>query len=205
MSVDPNEYKYIEIHVWKSNINATSSSLILWKDVVQWVWCNYQVQQSQCANNGCSWTGPQHQLSDKHVLSCQYKAIKGFFSINNTQLSSLNTENAALRQKVYTLESVVQTMRRDIQTFKNVLSPWYRLHTQTPQIASPSINAFDQLFLASPSPSPSSRTTINQAQPSSPTDHRELMPHNDINALAPYFPLPHEHTFQESHTYPQSH
>ncbi|KAG1855711.1 hypothetical protein DFJ58DRAFT_659783 [Suillus subalutaceus] len=167
---------------------------------------DYEIPCTQ-ANNGCSWTGPRRQFSDEHVLSCPYEAIKGFFSINNAQLSSLNTENAALRQKVYTLESVVQTMRRDIQTFRNVLGPWYRLHTQdqTPLIVSPSINAFDHLFSAPPGPSPSSsRTTINQTQPSSSADHGELTSHNEIDALAPYFPLPHEHAFQESHTYPRS-
>jgi hypothetical protein len=167
---------------------------------------DYEIPCTQ-ANNGCPWTGPRRQLFDEHVLSCPYEAIKGFFSINSTQLSSLNTENAALRQKVYTLESVVQTMRRDIQTFRNVLGPWCRSHTQdqTPPIASPSINSFEQPFSAPPGlSSSSSRTTINQAQPSSSADHGELTPHNEMDALAPYFPLPHEHAFQESYTYPRS-
>jgi hypothetical protein len=167
---------------------------------------DYEIPCTQ-ANNGCPWTGPRRQLFDEHVLSCPYEAIKGFFSINSTQLSSLNTENAALRQKVYTLESVVQTMRRDIQTFRNVLGPWCRSHTQdqTPLIASPSINSFEQPFSAPPGlSSSSSRTTINQAQPSSSADHGELTPHNEMDALAPYFPLPHEHAFQESYTYPRS-
>lgn len=168
---------------------------------------DYEIPCTQ-ANNGCSWTGPRHQLSDEHVLSCPYEAIKGFFSINSAQISSLNTENAALRQKVYALESVVQTMRRDIQTFTNVLGPWYRSHiqSQTPPITPSSINAFDHLFSAPPGPSSSSssRTTTNQAQPSLSADHGELTAHNDIDALAPYFPLPHEHAFQESHNYPRS-
>ncbi|KAG1788016.1 uncharacterized protein HD556DRAFT_1405973 [Suillus plorans] len=168
---------------------------------------DYEIPCTQ-ANNGCSWTGPRHQLSDEHVLSCPYEAIKGFFFINSAQLSSLNTENAALRQKVYALESVVQTMRRDIQTFTNVLGPWYRSHIQseTPPITPSSINAFDHLFSAPPGPSSSSssRTTTNQAQPSFSADHGELTAHNDIDALAPYFPLPHEHAFQESHNNPRS-
>jgi hypothetical protein len=98
-------------------------------------------------------------------------------------------------------------MRRDIQTFRNVLGPWCRSHTQdqTPLIASPSINSFEQPFSAPPGlSSSSSRTTINQAQPSSSADHGELTPHNEMDALAPYFPLPHEHAFQESYTYPRS-
>ncbi|KAG1746230.1 hypothetical protein EDB19DRAFT_1691362 [Suillus lakei] len=170
---------------------------------------DYEIPCTQ-ANNGCPWTGPRRQLSDEHALSCPYEAIKGFFSINNVQLSSLNTENAALRQKVHTLESVVQTMRRDIQIFRNVLGPWYRSHTQdqTPPIAPPFINAFDHPFSAPPGPSPSySRTTPNQARPPSSADHGELIfpaAHNEIDALAPYFPLPQEHAFQESHNYPRS-
>ncbi|KAG1895572.1 uncharacterized protein F5891DRAFT_1058084 [Suillus fuscotomentosus] len=167
---------------------------------------DYEIPCTQ-ANNGCSWTGPRHQLSDEHVLSCPYEAMKGFFSINSAQLLSLNTENAALRQKVYAFESVVQTMRRDIQTFTNVLGPWYRSHiqSQTPPITPSSINAFDHLFSAPPGPSSSSsRTTTNQVQPSFSADHGELTAHNDIDALAPYFPLPHEHAFQESHNYPRS-
>ncbi|KAG2150893.1 hypothetical protein DEU56DRAFT_778938 [Suillus clintonianus] len=162
------------------------------------------------ADNGCSWTGPRRQLSDEHALSCPYEAIKGFFSINGAQISSLNTENAALRQKVHALESVVQTIRRDIQTFRNVLGPWYRSHTQdqTPPIIPPSIDAFDHLFSAPPGPSPSSsRTTPNQAHSSSSADHGELIfpaAHNEIDALAPYFPLTTEHAFSESHNYPRS-
>jgi hypothetical protein len=90
-------------------------------------------------------------------------------------------------------------MRRDIQTFRNVLGPWYRSHSQTP-IDPLSI---DHLFSAPSGPSPSSSRT-NQAQPSSSADYGEVAVHNEIDALAPYFPLTHEHTFQESHNYPRS-
>ncbi|KIK44043.1 hypothetical protein CY34DRAFT_803178 [Suillus luteus UH-Slu-Lm8-n1] len=159
---------------------------------------DYEIPCTQ-ANNGCSWAGPRRQFSDEHVLSCPYEAIKGFFSINNSQLSLLNTENATLRQQVYTLESAIQTMRRDIQTFRNILGPWYRSHSQTP-IDHLSI---DHLFSAPPGPSPSSSRT-NQAQPSSFADYGEVTVHNEIDALAPYFPLTHEHAFQESHNYPRS-
>ncbi|KAG1878382.1 hypothetical protein F4604DRAFT_2001900 [Suillus subluteus] len=136
---------------------------------------DYEIPCTQ-ANNGCSWTGPRRQFSDEHVLSCPYEAIKGFFSINNAQLSSLNTENALSDKK-------------DIQTFRNVLGPWYRLHTQ------------DQ--------TPTNRFPIHQTPSITSSRHRpiteKLTSHNEIDALAPYFPLPHEHAFQESHTYPRSH
>lgn len=165
---------------------------------------DYEIPCTQ-ANNGCSWAGPRRQFSDEHVLSCPYEAIKGFFAINSAQLSLLNTTNAALRQQVSMLESIIQTMRRDIQTCRNVLGPWYRSHSQnqTTPIGPLSINAFDHFFSAPPGPSPSSSTT-NQAQPSSSADYGELTVHNEIDALAPYFPLTHEHAFQESHNHPRS-
>ncbi|KAG0701360.1 hypothetical protein DFH29DRAFT_1069704 [Suillus ampliporus] len=169
---------------------------------------DYEIPCTQ-ANNGCSWFGPRRQLSDDHALSCPYEAIKGFFSINNAQISSLHTENAALRQKIHTLESVIQSMRKDIQTFRNVLGPWYRSNTQDQSppnpIAHPSINAFDHAFSAPPGPS--SRTAPNQAYQPSSADHGDLIfpaANNEVDALAPYFPLSPEHPFAESHHYPRS-
>jgi hypothetical protein len=159
------------------------------------------------ANNGCPWNGPRRQFSDGHVPSCPYEAIKGFFSINNTQISALSAENTALTQKIRALESVVEIMRREIQTFRHVLGPWYQsdIHSQTPPIVVPSINAFDQLT-PSATAGPSSRNTAH-ILPS--TDQGEFIfpvggHTNEVDALAPYFPLHSEHTFPESHNYHRS-
>ncbi|KAG1735154.1 uncharacterized protein EDB91DRAFT_1145567 [Suillus paluster] len=168
---------------------------------------DYEIPCTQ-ANNGCSWFGPRRRLSDDHALSCPYEAIKGFFSINNTQISSLNSENAALKQKIYSLESIIQTMRREIQTFRTVLGPWYRSNTQDQdqsppnQITHPSINTFDHPFSASPGPS---FRPPNQAQQPFSADHGDFIfpaantntnTNTEVDALAPYFPL--EHPFPES-------
>lgn len=160
------------------------------------------------ANNGCPWIGPRRQLSDGHTRSCPYEAIKGFFFINSAQMSALSTENAALKHKIQALESVVQTMRREMQTFRSILGPWFQsdVQGQVPPITAPPLNAFDQLTLSATLAPPSSRNTA----PIPPSvDQREVIfpmgHHHEVDALALYFPLaPEQHTFPESHNHPRS-
>ncbi|KAJ6587069.1 hypothetical protein DFH09DRAFT_1028156 [Mycena vulgaris] len=78
------------------------------------------------ASNGCTWTGPRDTLESLHVPSCPFEAIKGFFTLNNTKFERIAEDNLVLRHKVDTLESLVQTMKRELQSTKTALGPWYR-------------------------------------------------------------------------------
>lgn len=77
------------------------------------------------APNGCPWKGPR-ALSSSHLTCCPYEAISGFFSVNESRMAQLTDDNLVLRHKVVTLENIVQTMKREMQTVKTALGPWYR-------------------------------------------------------------------------------
>ena len=93
------------------------------------------------ASNGCPWTGPRNTLASSHIPSCPYESIKGFFSVNKATMAAVTDENAVLKAKVDVLEGMVQTMRREMQSLKVALGPWYRPDEACPslsrQISSP--------------------------------------------------------------------
>jgi hypothetical protein len=78
------------------------------------------------ASNGCPWTGPRHARSVAHLPACPYEAIKGFFTLNTARLSTLSQENIILRQKVESLESTVQALKREMAFAKAALGPWFQ-------------------------------------------------------------------------------
>ncbi|KAJ7076346.1 hypothetical protein B0H15DRAFT_893387 [Mycena belliarum] len=78
------------------------------------------------APNGCGWTGPREGLASSHIPFCPFEAIKGFFALNTTKFERIAEENLVLRHKVDTLESTVHTMKRELQSVKTALGPWYR-------------------------------------------------------------------------------
>ncbi|KAJ7178338.1 hypothetical protein C8R43DRAFT_973029 [Mycena crocata] len=78
------------------------------------------------ALNGCGWTGPRATLATSHIPTCPYEALKGFFALNNTKFERIAEENLVLRHKVETLESLIQTSKRELQSAKTALGPWYR-------------------------------------------------------------------------------
>jgi hypothetical protein len=78
------------------------------------------------ASNGCPWTGPRDTLASLHIPSCPFEAIKGFFALNNTKFERTAEENLVMRQKIDTLESLVLTLKRELQSAKTALGPWYR-------------------------------------------------------------------------------
>lgn len=92
--------------------------------------CSEVVVPCPHANNGCSWDGPRHELSEIHIPSCSYESIKGFFAIHGARVSSLSAENTALKQRVQALEGIVHLMQRDMQPFKTILGPWYHSEVQ---------------------------------------------------------------------------
>jgi hypothetical protein len=77
-------------------------------------------------NNGCSWSGPRRDLRDEHLPTCPYEAIKGFFAINSARVSELEMENTALKRVVESMEQALRNIRRDVDTAKASLGPWFR-------------------------------------------------------------------------------
>ncbi|KIY49097.1 hypothetical protein FISHEDRAFT_65545 [Fistulina hepatica ATCC 64428] len=121
--------------------------------------------------NGCKWQGPSTSLS-RHLVSCPYEAIRGFFSLNEARIAGLVETNILLHRKVESLEQTLQTMKHEITALRTALGPWYRP-------------------IASSTERPSSRR-----QPSSPSiPFGELsrfydtggIP-NDTDPLIPFFP-----------------
>jgi hypothetical protein len=92
--------------------------------------CSEVVVPCLHADNGCSWTGPRHELSELHISSCSYESIKGFFAIHGTRVSTLSAENTALKQGVLALEGIVHLMQRETQSLKTILGPWYHSEVQ---------------------------------------------------------------------------
>ncbi|KAG8213594.1 hypothetical protein J3R82DRAFT_10263 [Butyriboletus roseoflavus] len=92
--------------------------------------CSEVVVPCPHAGNGCSWTGPRHELSELHIPSCSYELIKGFFAIHGARVSTLSAENTALKQRVGALGGIVHVMQRELQSFKTILGPWYRSSVQ---------------------------------------------------------------------------
>ena len=78
------------------------------------------------ASNGCPWRGPRHNLISSHLLECPYESIKGFFALNAARLSALEAENTSLRGRVEALEGALRSTKRDVQTARHALGPWFR-------------------------------------------------------------------------------
>lgn len=87
--------------------------------------CQDAITSCTQATNGCPWNGRRAQQT-VHLATCQYEAIKGFFSVFTSQVSSVKTENTALRQKVSALEGVVSSLRYELSAIQRTLGPWYR-------------------------------------------------------------------------------
>ena len=77
------------------------------------------------AAHGCPWTGPRYQAKP-HIDICPYEAIKGFFSVHESKLSSLQTENLVLRSRLDAFEGLVNSLRRELDIVRAALGPWYR-------------------------------------------------------------------------------
>lgn len=87
-----------------------------------------------CDNSvhGCSWSGPRIQLLSSHLSHCPYESLKGFFVSNTSRISTLETENTLLREKLDSLENTLRSMRQDMQHTKVTIGPWLRSEgTQT--------------------------------------------------------------------------
>nr|GAT56275.1 TRAF-type zinc finger protein [Mycena chlorophos] len=78
------------------------------------------------APNGCPWIGPRSSLSSEHIPTCPYAALAGFFALHRTEQAQLAQENNILRHKIAALEDTLFSQRRELQSVKDALGPWYR-------------------------------------------------------------------------------
>ncbi|KAL4074228.1 hypothetical protein J3A83DRAFT_4508951 [Scleroderma citrinum] len=147
-------------------------------------------------DNGCFWTGPRHELPSSHLPSCPYESLKGFFTVNTVKMSALVTENASLKQKVQSLEGLIQIMQREIQLMRNTLGPWYRFEIQRLDRASAS-SGHD----GNQTPVGTSLNTTNQPPPIiDPVDaiHPPVHP-ADVDDTAAYFSVAPDLVYPEAH------
>ncbi|THH09122.1 hypothetical protein EW145_g2229 [Phellinidium pouzarii] len=98
-------------------------------------------------DNGCPWTGARKSLTS-HLSKCPYEAIKGFFVVNETRLSTLYEENTTLRQKLGNAEATIHSLRRDVDTARRALGPWWKsgdivAHAPMEEFSEPSTSAQD--------------------------------------------------------------
>ncbi|KAJ7783331.1 hypothetical protein B0H16DRAFT_1496399 [Mycena metata] len=133
------------------------------------------------SSNGCSWTGSRTTLTSLHIPSCPYEAIKGFFAANATKLERLIEENLLLRHKIDLLESHLQNTKRELQSAKTALGPWYR--SDGVYAYSTSSDLAPDLQPASASTSAHPFSLASDVSAPSPFDHAPLQ-----DALAAYFP-----------------
>ncbi|KAL0954541.1 hypothetical protein HGRIS_003506 [Hohenbuehelia grisea] len=137
------------------------------------------------SDNGCPWQGPRRSLDTSHIPTCPFEAIKGFFDINETRLSALTDENTLLKHKVDALEGLTQTLRREMQSVKMALGPWFRPDGIRPplvQHSSAEVPPEFQPWTAS--------TSQNSYDPPGTTNPGIFSPPLTAvpDALAPYFP-----------------
>ncbi|KAJ7268843.1 hypothetical protein B0H12DRAFT_1096936 [Mycena haematopus] len=126
------------------------------------------------APNGCGWTG--------------------LFRLNTTKLARLIEENLILRHKIDILESAFQTTKREVQSAKTALGPWYRadgvypLSAYSSRSSPPSGDLAPELQSArassSSTPSHTRQFSLRADDASFAMDH----PLPSAPDLAPYFP-----------------
>jgi len=139
--------------------------------------------------NGCPWKGRRMLLST-HLTSCPYEAISGFFSVNNSRIAKLTEDNLVLRHKVDTLETLVQTMKQEMQIVKTVLGPWYHADRHYTYNTSPEFPLDTQPTSTSAS-RPLSFVQMPGSLPPSPFDTNNPLSSTASTSpdiLAPYFP-----------------
>ncbi|KAH8119122.1 hypothetical protein DFH11DRAFT_1501434 [Phellopilus nigrolimitatus] len=97
------------------------------------------------ALNGCPWMGARRSLTS-HLTECAYEAIKGFFAVNEIRMTTLHDENTVLRRKLDNAEMTIHSLRRDLETARRALGPWWKLIDTPPR--TPSEDATDPFATA---------------------------------------------------------
>ncbi|KAF7321828.1 TRAF-type zinc finger protein [Mycena kentingensis (nom. inval.)] len=132
--------------------------------------------------NGCSWIGPRSAFDSTHEQACPYIAIGSFLALNTAKFAQTAQDNFILRQKIDTLEDTIASMRRELQSVKAGLGPWYRPDEYS--IQSYSVPASELPIDLQPSSASGSSGFPIPDTPFGPTvDHA---PQQDV--LAAYFP-----------------
>ncbi|KAF8973084.1 hypothetical protein BDZ97DRAFT_1691796 [Flammula alnicola] len=132
---------------------------------------------------GCPYDGPLKP--SEHLPSCPYESLKGLFTMNTAKVSLLTEQNMILRHKVDTLESTVHTLRKEMNTAKNALGPWFRSSYHVANLGAPS----GMMMGASvPGMASSDLPAGMQAAVAGPSSGVFSMGEEGGDALASYFP-----------------
>ncbi len=83
---------------------------------------------------GCSWNDRRQELA-AHMRGCPYESLKGFFTMHASRMTSLEAENAALRNQVERLQMTQDVLRKDLQSARCSLGPWFRPADSQPPLA----------------------------------------------------------------------
>lgn len=109
--------------------------------------------------------------------------------MNSNRLSALTDENAILKCKVEALEGMVMTVRREMQSVKVALGPWYR-----PQASYPSQPQQERISDGQFRPYTRSASSANLSHTLPSADYADILVSPNaststaFDALAPYFP-----------------
>lgn len=104
--------------------------------------------------------------------------------MNSSRTSALANENSMLKCKIEALEGLVQTMRREIQSVRSALGPWYRTEELYPQLSRRASSSHEQ-------PPQTQVLPAAVASPSTtyiPFGSSHASTSTTPDALAPYFP-----------------
>lgn len=108
------------------------------------------------------------------MASCPYHALRGFFSIYAERLAASEQENSVLTLKTKALESLLETMRREIDVFKFILGAWIPPQPLAGRVEIPSTLDAYTLESLTPLSDPSADSATTQTR----------------DDLASYFPTP---------------
>ncbi|KAM6502060.1 hypothetical protein JOM56_002037 [Amanita muscaria] len=103
---------------------------------------NSERQSCPQSHNGCLFSTMEMDALSDHITSCPFYGIKEFLEISAARHASLLEQNVLLRHRVVALETSVQVLRREMETVRRVLGPWFRAensnHTAQTNVASSS-------------------------------------------------------------------
>ncbi|KAF8635233.1 hypothetical protein AX17_004006 [Amanita inopinata Kibby_2008] len=88
---------------------------------------------SHCTHskNGCPFSTQDQMTLYEHIRSCAYEGVKEFFALSSARHASLVDQNLILRHRISALETSVQILRREMETVRRALGPWFRSEAGT--------------------------------------------------------------------------
>jgi len=121
------------------------------------------------ANYGCGWQGSPETLTDLHLPSCPYDALRGFFQLNATRTTHLEQENKALKMRLDASEGLMRILMGEVAVLKAAVGP-YSTSSDTPFSHVSEDSGQQSHSVTSPLPSGSSDNLASYFPPAVPVD-----------------------------------